>query len=143
MDIKILGGLALVAFLTHLTWNVLVKDPQKKQQKARRRFLVSFQVTVTLPYFEFLFIAKDNILAKFDLNYLLGQLCGHYKGTDWADGILSATIVFTYMGIIIGTWSKEIKQTNKKPDKKEEEDKPFKIEARIGNIKEPKKEAAG
>lgn len=138
-DIRILGGLIGISLLSFSFWRLLGKNFGKIQQGVRRFFLWTFLLSFAFPYFRFTPRIKELILEKVDLNYLLGELIGEFKGTDWADGILTTTFFFLYLGIIFWAWSKEKKESKKKDDKPPEE-KPFKIEARIGNIKDEKKD---
>ncbi len=133
-------ALAAAALISISSWKSLGGDFGKIQQSVRRFFLFIFWISLAIPYFQIAERAKEFLLDKVDFNYLLGKMLGEYKGTDWADGILSMTFIFIYIGIVISLWSAEKKMSKKKDDKKEMEDKPFKIEARIGNIQEEKKD---
>jgi hypothetical protein len=133
---KIILGLASFSFLM---WWLLGQNMSKNHQTVRRFFLTIFIFTGFPPYCQFSLKAKSALLSKVDFTSILINLTGEYKGTDWTDGILSATFVLFYVGLMIYLVNKEKKGPKKPPTPPPPEEKPFKIEARIGNIQEPAK----
>ncbi len=135
MELKMLAGFSAIATCSLIFWRLLGKNFGKVQQKVRRFFLFTLIVSFVFPYIKIAEYVKNTLLEELDLNYLLGELFGQFKGTDWADGLLTTFFFFLYMTIVVIWWLKEKKESKKDDEKKE--DKPFKIEARIGNIQGP------
>ncbi len=128
-DSKILAGIGLVALFI---WKILQADGQKALKTIRRFFLLVFSLIFLLPYMTM--VAKliaflDEILH---LNNLFNQTFRQYKGSDWADGLLSASFFFIYIGFLIYLWLLENKASKPPPEK------PLKIEAKFGNSDPPK-----
>ncbi|MBN1478686.1 hypothetical protein EH223_17140 [candidate division KSB1 bacterium] len=129
MDFGII--LLIVSLFSLGFWRLFGTFFSKVQKGVRRFFLFLFLFGLFPLYYKYAMQFKDFILNNWNLNYILSQLIDEFKGTDWADGLLTATFFFVYIVFCILLWNKE-----KKESKKKEDAKPFKIEARIGNVKE-------
>ena len=124
-------GISAIAAFSFIMWKVFGKGFSKLQTGVRRFFLFLFMISLAPLYFTETWQIKSLLVQELNLNYIVGQAIGHYKGTDWADGLLTGTFFFVFVLVIVLLWNKE-KKDSKKPD----QEKPFKIEARIGNVKD-------
>jgi phosphotransferase system glucose/maltose/N-acetylglucosamine-specific IIC component len=127
---KKLAAVGIGAFVCLFLWHILVSNGQKSLPFFRKLLLGIFSLLFVAPYLKMSTALTDVLVNRLDLNYLLGQYLYEFKGTDWADGLLSATFFFLYIGFIGYLWALEKKASKPPPDK------PLKIEARIGNIKD-------
>lgn len=129
-SMKIIMGMALLSLLF---WKIFAAAGNGILPVIRKILLLFFAAFLFLPYFKYTAILKHYLILEYDLNQHFMQIFNEFKGSDWADGVLSATFFFIYFAFLYYLW-----KVNAKLDKPPEE-KPFKIEARIGNVKDNNK----
>lgn len=129
INIKVLAGAALGALFI---WKILQANGQNALKTIRKLFLIIFSLFFLMPYMKLASVLIYKLDSLFNINYLLSQTFKQYKGTDWGDGILSATFFFIYVGFVLYLWMLEKKASTPPPEK------PVKIEAKIGNVEPPK-----
>jgi hypothetical protein len=129
-SLKIIMGMALLSLLF---WKIVAAAGNGILPVIRKILLLFFAAFLFLPYFKYTALLKHYLILEFDLNHHFMQIFNEFKGSDWADGVLSATFVFIYLAFLF-----YLLKLNAALDKPPEEN-PFKIEARIGNVKDNKK----
>ncbi len=128
-DFKIVG----IAFIGLFLWKLLLSSGPDTIKAVRKFFLILFTVLAFPPYIRFAGKLTDNLTQSFDMNYIFLECFGVAKGSDWANGIIITTFFFAFLSIIFYLWNVEKKASKPKPT-----DKPFKIEAKIGNLESKK-----
>ena len=123
--------LMMIAGVALFFWVVMMSSAQKATKTIRKSLLAIFSVLSFVAYLHYAPKITTTLIAKLNLNYVMSEALHEFKGTDWADGILTATFFFIYLAFLGWLWILE-----KKASKPPTPDKPFKIEARIGNVKD-------
>ena len=131
-SLKIVTGIALLSLLL---WKIFSTSKEAAVTTLCRLLIVVFAVTLIWPYAAMVSIIKSVLINEFELNYRLAQIFREFKGTDYADGVLSAFFTFLYGYFIIHLWKKS--KPPKPPTKKE----PFEIHATIKNSQKEEKQA--
>ena len=108
--------LAAISIMSLLHWSRLKDSGPKILKFVRKTSLFVFSLTVFIPYMKTAVAVNDYLIAALDLNYRLGALLNQYKGSDWADGILSSAAFFTYLGIVVYLWTLEKKASAPPPE---------------------------
>ena len=125
------GPILIIVVIALVLWLLLGPSFNKKQKPIRRFFLFIFIIAFFPLYHQITTWLKEQILINFDLNYTLSKVTDEFKGTDWADGLLTATFIALYIWFSVSLWNRE-----KKISKKKDDNKPIKIEAKIGDNKD-------
>jgi hypothetical protein len=125
--------LAFIAFMAVMHWSRLKDSGPQILKFVRKLSLFVFSITFFVPYIKFTSRLNGYLISNYDLNYRFSAFMNEYKGSDWADGLLTSGAFFIYLGILAYLWMLEKKASAPPPEK------PFKIEAKIGNIDPPKK----
>ena len=124
--------LASIALLSFMHWSRLKNSGPQLLKFVRKLSLFVFSVALFVPYIKITSSINSYLVTTYNLNYRFSGLINEYKGSDWADGILTSASFFVYLGIIVYLWILEKKASVPPPDK------PLKFEAKIGNIDPPK-----
>ncbi|MBN1465728.1 hypothetical protein JXA02_08215 [candidate division KSB1 bacterium] len=121
-----------VAFFCVFIWQLLVSNGKTVVPFFRKFLLACFFLLFLYPYLKLTSRVTEFLVKTFDLNYVFGKVLSDFKGTDWADGILSAGFFFFYIFFAMHLWNVE-KKASKPPDKDKDS---LKINATIGNKKD-------
>ena len=125
-------GILVFALFCLWIWNIFRSKGTQSVKFLRRFFLFLFIVLIFYPYMRLAGTLADSITQTFNVNYVLLQLFEVSKGMDWANGIIYALFFFVFVLFVLYLIGQERKASKPPPDK------PFKMEARIGNIEPPK-----
>jgi hypothetical protein len=129
-SLKIIMGMALLSLLF---WKIVAAAGKGILPVIRKILLLLFAAFLFIPYFKYTARFKHYLILEFDLNHHFMQIFNQFKGSDWVDGVLTATFFFIYVAFLFYLLKVDA-ALNRPP-----EENPFRIEARIGNVKDNKK----
>jgi hypothetical protein len=122
-SLKIIAGIALLSLFF---WKIVASAGNGILPSIRKLFLIIFYICIFFPYRRIALALKKYLILNCDLNYFFTQIFREFKGSDWADGILSATFFYFYCLIVLYLW-----KLNSKHDKPKSEEKPVTIEFKV------------
>ncbi|RPH92659.1 MAG: hypothetical protein EHM72_17135, partial [Calditrichaeota bacterium] len=96
-DVRYLAGASLLSLFL---WQVLISSGQSAVSALRKFFLLMFSLLLISPYITCARAVKSFVITNVDFNALCQCFSDEYKGTDWSDGAVSASLFFIFLFIL-------------------------------------------
>jgi|GEM_PF-3778449 len=115
MDLISLKYVALLCAGSFASWLILDILGLRVLIFVRRVLLALFTFSLIPIYMKIAGKIKTFICLSSSITVFLRSHVAGYKGTDWVDGFITATLVFAYFGIIGIVWMRELRRQQQTP----------------------------